>query len=139
MAKAHVFGASPRVRSRTRAKSFVEVAVKSSHAKSFGLVFNNHTLRLITIVSFLLLAGSFQVFAQEATILGTVTDPSGAAVPNVSIVITNTDTGQASHYTTNDVGQYVAPDLHIGHYNVQAKGASFKVAEQKSIALQVGD
>jgi len=113
--------------------------VKSSHAKSFGLVFNNHTLRLITIVSFLLLAGSFQVFAQEATILGTVTDPSGAAVPNVSIVITNTDTGQASHYTTNDVGQYVAPDLHIGHYNVQAKGASFKVAEQKSIALQVGD
>ena len=113
--------------------------MKSPHAKSFGLIFNNHALRLITILFFLLLAGSFQAFAQEATILGTVTDPSGAAVPNVSVVITNTDTGQASHYTTNDVGQYVAADLHIGQYNVQAKGASFKVAEQKSIALQVGD
>ena len=51
--------------------------MKSPHAKSFGLIFNNHALRLITILFFLLLAGSFQAFAQEATILGTVTDPSG--------------------------------------------------------------
>src|SRR5579884_689165 len=87
----------------------------------------------------LLLLGSTLAFGQEATILGTVTDPSGAAVPNVSVTITNLDTGTVTHINTNDVGQYVAPDLHIGRYNVDAKAANFKVAGQKNIALQVGD
>jgi hypothetical protein len=86
----------------------------------------------------LLFLGSLLAFAQEGTILGTVTDPSGAAVPNVSVTITNIDTGTVSHFTTNDVGQYVAPDLHIGRYNVEAKGANFKLGEQKNIALEVG-
>jgi hypothetical protein len=85
------------------------------------------------------LAGSFHAFAQEATMLGTVTDPSGAAIPNVSVTITNVDTGSVSHLTTNDVGQYVAPDLRIGRYTVQAKSGNFKLAEQKNIGLQVGD
>lgn len=113
--------------------------MKSSHTKRIGLVFNNHTVRLICILSLLLLVGSFQALAQEATLLGTVTDPSGAAVPNVSVTITNADTGTVTHLTTNDVGQYVAPDLQIGHYTVQARSANFKLAEQKGIVLQVGD
>ena len=113
--------------------------MKLLHAKRSGPVFSNHTPRFITILSLLLLLGSFHVFAQEATMLGTVTDPSGAAVPNVSVTITNVDTGNVSHLTTNDVGQYVAPDLAIGRYNVQAKSSNFKLAEQKNIGLQVGD
>jgi hypothetical protein len=113
--------------------------VKSSHAKRVRLLFSNHALRLITLLSLLLLAGSFRAFAQEATMLGTVTDPSGAAVPSVSVTITNVDTGTVTHSTTNDVGQYVAPGLPIGRYTVQAKSGNFKLAEQKNIGLQVGD
>ena len=113
--------------------------MKLSYAKSFVLGLNSRGPRLFAILCALLLAGSFQALAQEATILGTVTDPSGAAVPNVSVTIVNTDTGAITHLNTNDVGQYVAPDLQIGHYNVQAKGPNFKLAEQKNIALQVGD
>ena len=94
--------------------------------------------RLI-LLCVLLIAGSLPAFGQEGTILGTVTDPSGAAVPNVGVTITNLDTGTQSHLTTNDVGQYVAPSLHIGRYTVQARSANFKLAEQKDIALQVGD
>src|SRR5690242_411723 len=45
------------------------------------------------------------------TLLGTVTDPSGAVMPNVGITITNTDTKQATHLTTNQGGEYVAADL----------------------------
>jgi len=71
--------------------------------------------------------------------LGTVTDPSGAAVPSVSVTITNVDTGTVTHLTTNDVGQYLAPGLPIGRYTVQAKSGNFKLAEQKNIGLQVGD
>ncbi|HTU35737.1 MAG TPA: carboxypeptidase-like regulatory domain-containing protein [Candidatus Acidoferrum sp.] len=77
--------------------------------------------------------------AQEATIIGTVTDPSGAAVPNVAITITDTETGISIHLTTDSAGQYVAPLNRIGHYNIKAEVADFKTAEQSDIVLQVGD
>src|SRR6202035_2339234 len=77
--------------------------------------------------------------AQQATIVGTVTDPSGAVVPNVAISITNTDTNSTRTFPPNDSGQYVAPDLQIGHYHVKATAVGFKAAEQKNIVLTVGD
>ena len=96
------------------------------------------SLRGCFLVLVLILFGS-AALGQEATILGTVTDPSGAALPNVGVTITNVNTGTVTHLNTNDVGQYVAPDLQIGRYNVDAKAANFKLAAQKNIALQVGD
>ncbi len=78
-------------------------------------------------------------FAQEATIVGTVTDPTGATIPNASIAITNIDTGQVLQFSSNEAGQYVAPGLQIGHYTVRTQVAGFKPVEQTDIALQVGD
>jgi hypothetical protein len=78
-------------------------------------------------------------FAQEATIVGTVTDPTGAAVPNVGITITSAATGQVRTLSSNDVGQFVAPSLMIGRYTVRAQASGFKVVEQKDIVLNVGD
>src|SRR5579864_1618931 len=91
-----------------------------------------------------LLAAFFVLFAahalaQEGTIVGTVTDPSGAAVPNASITLTNTDTGQQKTINTNGEGQYVAADIRIGRYIVRAQAPGFKVGERKDVALQVGD
>ena len=80
-----------------------------------------------------------QAFAQEATIVGTVTDPSGAAVPNVSINITQIETGQTRQVTTNNEGQYIAPNLKIGHYSIRVDASGFKRIEQKDVALAVGD
>jgi hypothetical protein len=77
--------------------------------------------------------------AQEATVLGTVTDPTGASVPNAAIVITEAETGVTRSLTTNSDGQYVAPDLHIGHYTVRVTATGFKAAEQKDLTLAVGD
>src|SRR5262249_37298551 len=51
-----------------------------------------------------LLLLALPALAQEATVVGTVTDATGAAVPNVSITITNAETGIARQLTTNDVG-----------------------------------
>jgi len=42
-------------------------------------------------------------------------------------------------FTTNESGQYVAPDLAIGHYSIKANAAGFKVVEQKDVTLTVGD
>jgi hypothetical protein len=81
----------------------------------------------------------FLASAQRATLVGTVTDPSGAVVPNVTISVTNVETGLVRKIQTNDSGQYVVPDLNIGHYNVKAEAGGFKVAEQRGIVLQVDD
>ena len=86
----------------------------------------------------LLAAAAGSVSAQEATILGTITDPSGATVPNVSVTITNTETSVVRKVSTNSVGQYVAPDLRIGHYTVRAESTGFKATEVKDIVLTVG-
>ena len=77
--------------------------------------------------------------AQQATIVGTVTDPRGAALPNVNITATNLESGVAKKIQTNGAGQYVIPDLNIGRYSVKAEATGFKASEQKDMALQVGD
>jgi Carboxypeptidase regulatory-like domain len=79
------------------------------------------------------------LFAQNATIVGTVTDPSGAVIPNVSVVVTNTDTGRTLKIPTNNDGQYVAPDLPVGHYTVKAASSGFKATEKGGIVLNVGE
>ena len=45
----------------------------------------------------------------------------------------------SSAITTSGDGQYVVPDLRIGHYTVKAAAAGFKAAEQQNITLQVSD
>jgi hypothetical protein len=95
--------------------------------------------RFLFVLLVALIGFSASTFAQQATIVGTVTDPSGAVVPNVAVTLTNTDTGVSHVIPTNDAGQYVAVDLQIGHYRVKAEAKGFKVSEQKDIVLTVGD
>ncbi len=94
--------------------------------------------RVSAILCVLLFVGSL-AFAQEATIVGTVTDPSGSVLPNVNITITSTDTGKVSNINTNGAGQYVAPDLKIGHYTVKAEISGFNTVIRNDVVLNVGD
>ena len=103
-----------------------------SLAKWFG---KRHVIALVAII----LGISFQAFGQEATIVGTVTDPSGSVIANAKITARNSETSLVRSITTNEAGQYVLPDIHIGHYDVKAEATGFKAAEQKGIVLQVGD
>src|SRR5271156_6393308 len=96
-------------------------------------------LHHLAVLCFALFALSFTVKAQDAAIVGTVTDPSGASVANVKITVTNSETSLTHTVTTNDSGQYVFPELKIGHYDAKAEANGFKTAEQKGIVLQVGD
>src|SRR5258706_16130156 len=100
---------------------------------------NQFSLRCALLLGLLVLGISSQAFGQNATVVGTVTDPSGAAVANATITITRTETGQVFHLVSNGDGQYVAPDLPIGHYNLKIEATGFKTAEQKGVVLQVGD
>jgi hypothetical protein len=82
----------------------------------------------------------FTARAQQAgTILGTVTDQTGAVVTNVGITITDIDTNQSTQATSNSSGDFLVPDLQLGHYVLRAQAPGFKIFEQKNIVLNVGD
>ena len=78
-------------------------------------------------VLLLLLLASALAVSQETrgTILGTVTDTSGASIPGASVTITNNATGVASPARTNAEGAYVIPFLIPGTYNVQVEHEGF--------------
>ena len=114
-------------------------SLSSMFAECLGLKIKGRHLHLASLlIAFVALFAS-SALAQEATILGTVNDSSGAAVPNVQVVITNTETGIVTDVNTSGDGQYVAPAIHIGHYTVRVAASGFKAAEQKNITLSVGD
>jgi hypothetical protein len=80
--------------------------------------------------------------AQEVTgtIGGTILDPSGAAVPNAKIALTNLERNQVIRNVTTDAsGVYAAPFLPVGTYSVKAEAAGFKMESRTGIVLNVND
>jgi len=97
-------------------------------------------IRTLALVAFALtvLAGA-STFAQtfRGTILGSVTDSSGAAVPGATVTIKNVDTGLVRTVTTSDDGSYAAPELPIGTYSVSVEKAGFKLGVVTGIKVEV--
>ena len=104
-----------------------------TRSKSFKL-FN---LKYLAILILAMVGLPFLAFGQDAAIVGTVTDPAGQVVPNVTVTITNTDTAKIRVVTTSESGQYAADALDIGHYKVVAEITGFKIAERQNITLNV--
>jgi hypothetical protein len=72
-----------------------------------------------------------------ATILGTVTDASGAIVPNAKITLLNTQTGVTIVQTTDENGNYQFLNQRIGAYRVSAEAGGFKKASSQEFTLTV--
>jgi len=81
---------------------------------------------------------AFPLFAQqEATILGTVTDPSGATIAGAQVTVTNSATGVSHNVPTNSDGAYQIPQLEIGTYNLTVTSPGFKTYQQTGVVLNV--
>src|SRR6476646_4328866 len=78
-------------------------------------------------------------FAQTTTgaITGTITDASGAAIPNVRVTATNTATNVATNTQSNESGVYTFPCLSIGNYTVAVEAQGFKKTVLGPFALEV--
>ncbi len=76
-----------------------------------------------------------QMFAQSVTgeLVGTVYDSTGAAVPNASIVATNTATGVQLTAPTSASGQYRIPNVPIGTYDLKVTSQGFNATEVKNL------
>jgi hypothetical protein len=75
--------------------------------------------------------------AGGATVQGTVTDPSGAAVPDAKITITHLDTGVKTSATTNKDGFFSIPPVSIGTYSVHCEATGMKAWEEQ-VLLETG-
>ena len=86
-----------------------------------------------------LMAAVVQLPAQTSlgTILGNVTDESGAAIPHVAVTITNEATSAARSVTTSDGGTYTVPALPSGSYKIQAQIKGFREDIETGIKLDV--
>lgn len=78
--------------------------------------------------------------AQQATanITGVVKDPSGAAIPNAQVGLTNVNTGVVRKTTSNGDGVYAFPSVVPGSYSMQVSASGFTAVAQPPVTLQVG-
>ena len=95
----------------------------------------NFVLISIFFLSVLALNGNAQTF--RGTILGTVTDSSGAAVSGATVSVKNTETGLLRTVNSGDDGSYSAPELPIGTYSVTVEKSGFKVGVVNGISVEV--
>jgi hypothetical protein len=73
----------------------------------------------------------------SARIKGTVTDPSGAIIPNVTVTATNRDTGVVTTTTTSSNGDYIFQILPIGTYSISAAAPGFMRFTANGIVLNI--
>ncbi|MFL6446979.1 MAG: carboxypeptidase regulatory-like domain-containing protein [Bryobacteraceae bacterium] len=73
--------------------------------------------------------------ALYGSIVGVVTDPSGAVVPNVQVTAKNVDTGQTKDDTTDASGRFNLQSLLPGNYSLSMKGTGFKAVERSGISV----
>lgn len=73
----------------------------------------------------------------NASLVGSVTDPSGAAIPEASVTATNTETDIATKTTTDTAGNYTIPSLPPGVYNVTFEKSGFNSKILNNIKLEV--
>jgi uncharacterized surface anchored protein len=92
---------------------------------------------MVWLVAGLFLLFACNGFAQSTTgmILGSVYDSSGASVAGVTVTITNVDQNVAVRtVTTDESGQFVAPQLPVGRYSVSAELKGFKKVVRTGLA-----
>ena len=91
------------------------------------------TVVLLAALSTLLLA------QQTGSVVGTVTDKTGAVIPNASVTLTNTETKDIRRITTNSEGFFAFSGAVAGDYSVKVVSKGFQSIEQSGIHLSPSD
>jgi hypothetical protein len=88
------------------------------------------------------IAAASIVSAQDlrtATVVGNVSDASGASVANASVTVTNIDTNTVARSKSNAEGAYYVPFLIAGRYRVEVEAPGFKRSERDGLLLNAGE
>lgn len=97
-------------------------------------------VRVMAVLAIVMVFASMS-FAQSTVsgaITGTVTDASGAVVPNAKVEITNTGTNATTSTTSNEAGNFRADNLQPGTYDVKVTAANFSDYKATRLIVEVG-
>jgi hypothetical protein len=95
---------------------------------------------MVWMIALLMVSLCAAAGAQDtASLTGTVTDPSGAAVPKAQISVKNAEHGINRSGMTNDSGDYLFGSLPIGSYDLTVTAQGFKKYEAKGVVLRIAE
>jgi hypothetical protein len=94
--------------------------------------------RLLIIPFVFSLAQSMEAQVDQASVTGTVKDPSGASVEGAYVEAASGQNGKQREVITNSAGVYTIPNLPLGTYTVSIKKAGFAVLTFDSLECRVG-
>lgn len=94
-------------------------------------------MTLKRVFCFLFVASLALAQLNRGAITGLVQDSTGAAIPGVKVVLESTATGSKTETITNNFGQYTAPALPVGVYNISFEAPAFKRLVQTGVSLGV--
>ena len=93
------------------------------------------SLLLVALVSFGLISAQAQV--DTGTIVGTVTDPSGAVVSGAKVTLTNLGTNAALSTTSGSDGSYTFTPVRVGNYKIDVSAPGFQTSSQRNVSVDV--
>ena len=96
--------------------------------------------RFLFVVGLLIASCGIGARAQyeDGSLIGSIHDATGAALPNAAVTVTNVNTGIVVKTATNGLGDYELPSLRVGVYNIEANAPGFATAQAKNITVSVG-
>src|SRR5580700_3571607 len=92
----------------------------------------------VLCVALLLSVALIHAQANLGRISGTITDQTGGAMVGATVTVLDTQRGISRNLTTDDAGEYVAPNLTPGTYTVSVESKGFKTGERAGILLETG-
>lgn len=92
----------------------------------------------VLLTAVFLLSTSAIAQVSTTTLTGLITDPSGAAIPNVELKLTCDETGVVNRSATDAKGEYTVPLLPPGHYRVEASASGFQPQLRSGLVLEIG-
>src|ERR1035437_2949631 len=115
----------------------ISVRYRSMNCVISGGFMYKKPIRLFVLFAVALLLTTCTHAQENATLTGTVFDPTGAAVPNAQLTLTNVATGQARTANSNDTGLYSFTNLGVGEFNLNVSVTGFVKYIKNGIVVNV--
>src|SRR3989441_10156028 len=95
------------------------------------------TLGMAAVFMVLAVVGPISAQTFRGAILGTVTDPNGAVVPEATVTAKNVATGIERSTVTDEFGNYSLPELQTGTYEVTVQKSGFQISKVTGAVVEV--